>query len=398
MKMTIISSKLPRSGLLSTPEDGMAWGTRILDTVVIGAGPAGLGTALALSGVDDLAFGVLERAAIGQTFVDWPTGQRFLTPSFTGNGFGATDLNAIHPSTSPAYTLGTDYPDGRSYAGYLRAVASHFKIPVAEHADVTAVTAARDGFDLETSRGAVRARTVVWAGGEFHHPATPPIEGKDLLDHSSSSAAWVPRGDAGDELVIIGGYESGMDLASHHVGQGASVVVVDAGAPWDDGSKGADPSFLLAPRTRVRLKQALATGRLTVVAANAVRVTDEHGRFLVELGDGRKLLSRARPISAVGYGPGLGPAADLFDRRDDGWPLIDEDDQSTKTPGLFLSGPAVRHKNLKFCFIYKYRQRFAHIAGVIGRSLGKDVSALEAWREAGMLTDDLSCCGVECAC
>jgi hypothetical protein len=88
----------------------------------------------------------------------------------------------------------------------------------------------------------------------------------------------------------------------------------------------------------------------------------------------------------------------LFEHRADGWPELDDDDQSTMTPGLFLSGPAIRHGKLKFCFVYKFRQRFAHIAGVIGSSLGKDTSALDAWRTAGMLTDDLSCCGVECAC
>jgi putative flavoprotein involved in K+ transport len=371
---------------------------RVLDTVVIGAGPAGLGTALALGAVGGLSCRVLERGTVAQTFLDWPAGQRFLTPSFTGNGFGATDLNAIHPKTSPAYTLGVDYPDGRGYAGYLRAVATHFKVPVIEHAEVTGALATDGGFELATGKGAVYARTVVWAGGEFRHPAAPPIGGAELLDHSSSPAAWTPRGGAGAELVIIGGYESGMDLACHHVAGGCDVTVIDADAPWDDGSNGADPSFLLAPRTRIRLKEALATGRLTLVAADAVRVIDERGRFLVELGDGRKLRSHGRPVSAVGYGPGLGPVAPLFARRDDGWPLLDEDDQSTTTPGLFLSGPAVRHDRLKFCFVYKYRQRFAHIAGVIGERLGKDVTALEDWRAAGMLTDDLSCCGVECAC
>lgn len=53
---------------------------------------------------------------------------------------------------------------------------------------------------------------------------------------------------------------------------------------------------------------------------------------------------------------------------------------------------------MKFCFVYKFRQRFAHIARIIGERAGKDARALEAWRTAGMLTDDLSCCGVECAC
>ncbi len=43
---------------------------RILDTLVIGAGHAGLGTALALDGVEDLLYGVVDRGKIGQTFLD----------------------------------------------------------------------------------------------------------------------------------------------------------------------------------------------------------------------------------------------------------------------------------------------------------------------------------------
>jgi DNA invertase Pin-like site-specific DNA recombinase len=34
----------------------------------------------------------------------------------------------------------------------------------------------------------------------------------------------------------------------------------------------------------------------------------------------------------------------------------------------------------------------------IGEAQGKECGGLEEWRTAGMLTDDLSCCGVECAC
>lgn len=367
---------------------------RTLDSLVVGAGPAGLGVALALAAVDDLYFGVLERGTIGQTFLDWPRGQRFLTPSFTGNGFGATDLNSIHPSTSPAFSLGVDYPGGIAYAKYLRSVAAHFQLPVVERTTVSKVQVVDEGFVVSTTKGPVRTRTLVWAGGEFHDPSVPPIGGADLLDHAGARPAWEPRS---GKVVVIGGYESGIDLACHHVLAGATATVVDAETPWDAKS-GSDPSFLLAPRTRVRLKEARATGRLTLLGSDACSVRAEGEQFLVELRDGTRLLAGSRPINAIGYGSGLGPVDDLFAQRPDGWPLVDDDDQSTLAPGLFLTGPALRHDRMKFCFIYKFRQRFAHIAGVIGRGLGKDVTPLEAWRAAGMLTDDLSCCGVECSC
>ncbi|MBB1031367.1 NAD(P)-binding domain-containing protein [Dietzia sp. SLG310A2-38A2] len=366
----------------------------VLDALVIGAGPAGIGTALALASVDGLVFGVLERGEIGQTFLDWPAEQTFLTPSFTGNGFGATDLNAVHPETSPAFSLGVDYPSGRQYAAYLRGVAKHFHVPILDGTEATSVTPRDGGFEVLSERGSVLARSVVWAGGEFGDPSTPRITGHSLLDHSSGPAAWAPH--PGD-VVVIGGYESGIDIACHHVQQGAHVTVLDYQTPWDAGT-GSDPSFRLAPRSRMRLLGALATGRLTLTAAQAVKVSKTSQGYATRLGDGDVVTSDSPPIAATGFGPGLGPVADLFATREDGWPELDEDDQSTITPGLFLSGPTIRHRGLKFCFVYKFRQRFAHIARIIGERADKNVDALEAWRAAGMLTDDLSCCGVDCAC
>ena len=373
--------------------------TAVLDALVIGAGPAGIGTALALDTLPGIRLGVIERGVIGQAFRDWPETQAFLTPSFTGNGFGATDLNSVHPETSPAFSLGVDYPTGDQYARYLTAVAQHYSLPVMQHTDVTSVRPDPVGFRIETSRGTVCARHVVWAAGEFHSPRVPSVRGSGLLDHSSTPPAWRPRE---GRLVVIGGYESGIDIACHHARAGTSVTVVDAAHPWD-AQKGSDPSFNLAPRTRMRLRSALETGRLQFRSADVERVqrsdgpSDAEGFFLT-LSDGTRLASDSRPIAATGFSPELGPVESLFELRDDGLPLVDDDDQSTTAPGLFLSGPSLRHGTLKLCFIYKFRQRFAHVARVIGDRLGADGSGLELWREQGMVTDDLSCCGVECAC
>ncbi|MCS6576213.1 NAD(P)-binding domain-containing protein [Curtobacterium flaccumfaciens pv. flaccumfaciens] len=369
--------------------------TETLDALVVGAGPAGIGTGLALHAVDGLLFGVVDRGVVGDTFQRWPKHQRFLTPSFTGNGFGATDLNAVHPRTSPAYSLATDYPSGPEYARYLRGVVAAFHLPTLPDTEVEHIEPDDDGFRVATSRGPVVARNVVWAGGEFSDPTLPRCAGTSLGVHASAEAAWVARP---GHVVVVGGFESGIDLACHHVEQGATVTVVDPSHPWDAGS-GSDPSFRLAPRTRQRLAVARASGRLTLVDDGQVTGIKRSGDgFSVGVAGRSALVADAPPILATGYGPGLGPAASLFDTRADGWPLLTEDDESTTTPGLFLAGTALRHGGLQFCFVYKFRQRFAHVARVIGERAGRDCGALQEWDDAGMLTDDLSCCGVECAC
>lgn len=374
----------------------MARAVRDLDCVIVGAGPAGIGTALTLSAVDGLRYAVVDRGDIGQTFLDWPKEQRFLTPSFTGNGFGATDLNAVHPMTSPAFSLGVDYPDGPEYASYLEAVADHFEVDVRTGTTVRGVRADGGRFKIDTDRGGLRARTVIWAAGEFVEPKSPSIPGVELADHSSTPAAWEPRE---GRIVVAGGYESGIDIACHHVDQGCDVTVIDPDHPWDARDGGADPSFLLAPRTRQRLRKARATGRLTLIgSARVFALRQSEQGFEVETTSGSVLATSSRPILATGFGPGLEPVETCFALRPDGWPLLDDNDESTTTPGVFLVGAALRHDELRFCFIYKFRQRYAQVAHTIANRLGRDASALESWRDAGMWTDDLSCCGTECAC
>ena len=104
------------------------------------------------------------------------------------------------------------------------------------------------------------------------------------------------------------------------------------------------------------------------------------------------------PYSRWGFEGSQKLVKELFDRRDDGFPLLSENDESTVVPGMFLCGPAVRHGGQIFCFIYKYRQRFAVVAKAIATALELPAEQLEMYRNWGMYLDDLSCCGEECVC
>lgn len=368
--------------------------TPTVDVLIAGAGPAGIGSALAVQSVEGVTFGVLEAGSVGQSYHDWPRWTRFLTPSFTGNAFGAIDLNAIHPETSPALLLQTDYPSGEAYAHYLRKLVELFEIPVVEDTPVEAVDVQSGVFHVHTPRGTLTSRNLIWAGGEYSSPFTPPIPGAELARHTSDADAWeVPPHSS---VVVIGGYESGMDIACSLVARGNSVTVLDPETPWTN--TGSDPSATLSPRTRQRFRVAHASGHLTLAGSAATAITHQNGKFIVTGADGLQYTSTVAPVLATGYRPHLGPVDHLFATRDDDWPLLNADDESTVTPGLFLSGPAVRHINLHLCFIYKFRQRFAHVAGIIGKRLERDTSALRAWKLAGMLVEDVTCCDKECLC
>ena len=80
-----------------------------------------------------------------------------------------------------------------------------------------------------------------------------------------------------------------------------------------------------------------------------------------------------------------------------GAPLLTAEDESTKTPGVFLVGPTVVQGELSFCFVYKFRQRFGIVADAICRGLGRDTrESVQGLRQANMYMNDLSCCENTC--
>ncbi len=153
--------------------------------VVVGGGPAGIGCTLALrqAGVDDVP--ILDAETIGATFRRWPEKMRLITPSFHGNPFFQTDLNAITPDTSPAVFFQTEHVSGQQYADYLQAIVIHFDPAVHVNERVLQVRPESNAFSLDTERSSYRAKAVLWAGGESFHRKQGAFRGAANCVHSS---------------------------------------------------------------------------------------------------------------------------------------------------------------------------------------------------------------------
>lgn len=368
------------------------------DVVIVGAGPAGIGVASMLKDLGIKRMTVLEREQVGATFDKWPKEMQLLTPSFTTNFYGHLDLNAVISGTSPAYMLQKEHPTGKEYALYLRTVSEYFDLPVIEHANVEKVLYSEGSFKVHITEGKpIESRFLIWAAGEFQYPNTNSISGAELCLHNSRVKSWEHV--KGDEIYIIGGYESGIDAAIHLSRLGKKVRVLDCDARWS--KKTTDPSENLSPFTLERLKHEIIYNRIELVGKSMVReIRLEQDKYLIYVrGKSLPYQSATPPILATGFKSSLVVIKDLFNwEKNKAYCLLNEQDESTKTPGLFLVGPQVRHDDLIFCFIYKYRQRFGVVANAIGKRLGMDTTLLETYRNEGLYLDDLSCCGEECVC
>ena len=170
----------------------------------------------------------------------------------------------------------------------------------------------------------------------------------------------------------------------------------DRGSPWLEASS--DPSTALSTFTLERMRENTFEENVELFAETTISsVTFENEIYEVITQDGEHFQSEIQPLLAGGFIGSHNFVSHLFDKREDGFPLLSERDESTSVPGMFLCGPSVRHDNHDFCFIYKYRQRFGIVANAIATSLDLPTEEfIEAYKGWGMYLDDLSCCGQEC--
>lgn len=366
----------------------------IRDVVIVGAGPSGLGVGIILKEMG-LDFSILERDSIGSSFKKWPQETRFISPSFTGNSFGSVDLNAITPDTSPAFGLLTEHPTGKEYSEYLEDVVDHFKLSI-EKKEVLEILPEEKKFIIKTSKGDIEAKNVIWAAGEFQYPKKSSFPGSELCIHYSEISDW--KNFEGEKFFVVGFYESGADAAVQLSKLGKKVIALDSGNELDNVKS--DSSYSFSPFTRDRYRE--NKDNIEVVPNSKVnKVSKKNGEYVIFTEDGREFKSKTKPILATGFETSLSLVKDLFD-WEEGVVQLTENDESTKTKGLFLVGPQVQHQNNIFCFIYKYRQRFGIVAREIAKRIGIDEGKLKKiigeYRDRNFLLEDLSCCGEECVC
>lgn len=188
-----------------------------------------------------------------------------------------------------------------------------------------------------------------------------------------------------------------MDAAIHLCCLGSMVTVIERNRSLYQ-ERHSDPSLCLSPITLDRQRESRGMGRIRS-AGGVGALAEQRGNGEFEVMAGRKPYSTPNPpLLATGFAPCADPVAHLLEWTADGCPVLTGRDEPTLAPGLFLAGSVVRHDGAIFCFISKFRYRFAVIAHAIPRPLGHSTEEPEVYRRQGMFLHDLSCCGEEGAC
>ncbi|WP_299464862.1 NAD(P)/FAD-dependent oxidoreductase [uncultured Microscilla sp.] len=365
------------------------------DVIIVGAGPAGIGVSILLQKLD-INHIILEKTSIGDSFRKWPKETRFISPSFTGNFFKMPDLNAITPATSPAFTLLTEHPTGEDYVEYLENLAKYYDLPIKTEVYVDAIRKKADSFVLNTTNGAYKSTYAIWAAGEYQYPNKRAFEGAHLCTHYSEIDSFSDLD--GDEHIVIGAYESGFDAMVNLIRARKIVTLLDD-SDYLNLVK-SDSSYSLAPFTRDRIEYvADLFDYYTETKVSSVAFVN--ATYIVKTANGHTFTSPQKPINCTGFASSLTLVKEAFEFKNN-YPLLNDFDESTKTKNLFLVGPQVKHRNALFCFIYKYRQRFAIVAEKIAKEIKvphKTIEkALQEYKNNNFYLDNLSCCDDECVC
>jgi putative flavoprotein involved in K+ transport len=187
------------------------------DTIVIGAGQAGLAASRCLTdrGVEHV---LLERGRVAERWRSerWDS-LRLLTPNWMsrlpGWSYTGADIDG--------------YMTAAEVAGFFQAYADATAAPVIEDSAVAHLTARDDGFDVTTTSGRWRAANVVVATGWCDQPAVPVTAA--LLDPSiaqiAPSAYRNPGSLPDGGVLVVGAAATGVQLADELARAGRPVVV-----------------------------------------------------------------------------------------------------------------------------------------------------------------------------
>jgi putative flavoprotein involved in K+ transport len=195
-----------------------------VDTIVIGAGQAGLAASYFLT-QHRREHLVLERGEVGETWRSQRWDGFYLnTPNWflqlPGGEYEGDDPDAFSPLAE--------------VIEYLEGYARSFVAPIRENIEVSALRPAADGFIVEASGETLSARNVVVASGSFQQPR-PRVSGFDsapvelqLTTSEYRRPSQLPEG----AVLVVGGGQSGCQISDELLGAGRSVYLSAGNCAW----------------------------------------------------------------------------------------------------------------------------------------------------------------------
>lgn len=178
------------------------------DVVIVGAGPAGLATALGLKKAG-LSFRVLEQESLGGTIAHYPRQKVVMTERVELPFYGKFGRSLISKEDL--------------LESWQRALAKA-KVSIEPGVKVTTIEGSDGEFTVQTSKGSMRARKVVLATGRRGSPRKLGCKGEEL--EKVSYRLIDPEQYDGAKVLVVGGGDSALEAAIQLAEQSDAQVTI----------------------------------------------------------------------------------------------------------------------------------------------------------------------------
>lgn len=304
-----------------------------VETIIIGAGPIGIETAIEL-GRRELPSLVLDAGALGQQILDFPPLTRW---------FSSPERLSIAgvPFTTPSNEKGTR----EEYLSYLRAVADQFELKIRTFERVESIVRVEDLLELHTRslsgiERSYRCTSLVLATGGTALPRMLDIPGEDM-PHVQRTIGE-PHRFHGRRLLIVGGRNAACEAAVHAFRAGAEVTISYRGDGLHERVK-----YWIRPELETMIESEQVHAFFGTLP---IRIEPDHV-MLRPVGGGDAFEVEADDVLlALGYESDMS----LFEslgaelEGDENRVVHDESTMLTSVPGVFVAGTAVAGTQHRF--------------------------------------------------
>lgn len=315
--------------------------------IIIGAGPIGLATGIALQ-ERNIPVTIIERGCLVNSIFNYPKDMTFFSTS-----------ERLEIGDVPFISHGPK-PTRREALEYYRRAAEHHELPVRLYEEVTGIGGSDGNFTVRTDKDSYEADKVVAATGFYDVPRTMDIPGEELpkVRHYYDEAhayAW-------QKVLVIGGGNSAVDAALETWRANADVTLAVRKPSLKESVK-----YWVKPDIENRIEKDEITG-LFNTEVREIRP----GEVVLETPEGRRTLENDFVLAMTGYKPNYR----LMDRfgieltRDEKkMPVFNEESLETNRKGIYVAGVVCGGMDTSSLFIENSRVHAQHIAEDIAGKL-----------------------------
>lgn len=315
--------------------------------IIVGAGPIGLATAIALK-QKDIPVKVIERGSLVNSIYNYPKDMTFFSTS-----------DKLEIGGVPFISHGPK-PTRREAMEYYRRSAESYAIDIHLYEEVQNITGADGDFTVITNKARYAASKVVVATGFYDIAKKINVPGEELpkVRHYYDEAhpyAW-------QNVVVIGAGNSAVDAALETYRAKANVTLVVRDSAIKETVK-----YWVKPDIENRIKNEEITAYFN---SEVVEIKPEE--VIIDTPGGRKIIPNDFVLAMTGYQPNFELMKQFnIDLTEDEnrMPVYNEKTLETNRKGIYVAGVVCGGMDTSKLFIENTRIHAQHIANDIDRRL-----------------------------